>query len=1063
MIIRGLHATLYVLLALTPAVAFAQRHPQIKFQVRVSDASDSAKYLYMGVDSTATKAIDPALGEVELPPVPPLGGLDARCSGDSIGVGSMVDLRRFFSYTQTDTFLIRFQPSTRGGYPMKFRWSKAFLQEHYQFGVRMTDPLGPGGTVVNVDMKTVDSAMITNTLFNTVRVIASGPIAPNSITGSVYDDLNGSGLKGASEPPLGGWTVYLNGTRSAVTTTNVSGTYVFDDLPTGNYVVTGALPPGWIRTYPAGPPDSLSLGIGEDFDNGGIGNFKLGSIAGLKFIDADGSQTRDPGEETIPHWKIYIHGDAEDSALTDLAGGYLFAGLGPGTYTIAEQQGPDWVQLLPGSPGYYTVVMTSGLDTFGLEFGNKAANKYVGAPSGTWSDSTHWLLGRPPGPKDAVVLDVPVVVDSLTENRILAIRIASGGELQYATSESLIVRKSLQIETGGKIVFPDPPAAKYGSPSFALQPQIICYGDWMNRGLFTPGGSLVTMAGDFQKSIMNTTFYDLEIRGNNTISEGTIGVLNTLYLFNPLGLADDDTLTVFNPRSDAVVDTGSIPRGTIRRAIQSGETSPYRFANPLTMLLFTAGSGLPDFVAMTCHPDTVSALFALDWEVVGGTVDTGANTIYADTVRKFSKWALGTPKPTSIIGEPRVNRLYTISPSGGTDYAATLKLSYDQSEVRPGTDETTLKLLRDPQVLGEVYRGWNMVSVPLDPPNHARDQLFPASISTAYRYAGSYLPSPTLEFGTGYWLKFPEDSLVLFQAYDSEVNTIPVSRGWNIIGTIGLPVDPASIVSDPPGNIRGGFYAYHDGYSEADVLLPVHAYFMRAKAVGTITLRAGAAPVNKGEARPDDASMLSSLTVRDRAGREQVLYYTSDPAADRDWYALPPLPPQGAYDVRFASGFGMVQSSVDSSETPINVAAGEYPLTVAWDARDEGVTAALVLDGREYPMAGKGSVAIPAPESRAALRLSIRSVTPEAFALRQCYPNPFNPVTTIEYELPSRQDVVIRVFNLLGQEVATLHEGTREAGVHRTRFDASPLASGIYFYRIQAGPYSAVMKMALVR
>ena len=88
---------------------------------------------------------------------------------------------------------------------------------------------------------------------------------------------------------------------------------------------------------------------------------------------------------------------------------------------------------------------------------------------------------------------------------------------------------------------------------------------------------------------------------------------------------------------------------------------------------------------------------------------------------------------------------------------------------------------------------------------------------------------------------------------------------------------------------------------------------------------------------------------------------------------------------------------------------------------------------------------------------------PQSFFVDQNYPNPFNPSTTIRFGLPSSSYVTAKLFNLLGQEVATLYEGQLQAGEHKLLFEATNLTSGIYFYRIQAGDYLGMKRMILMK
>jgi photosystem II stability/assembly factor-like uncharacterized protein len=88
---------------------------------------------------------------------------------------------------------------------------------------------------------------------------------------------------------------------------------------------------------------------------------------------------------------------------------------------------------------------------------------------------------------------------------------------------------------------------------------------------------------------------------------------------------------------------------------------------------------------------------------------------------------------------------------------------------------------------------------------------------------------------------------------------------------------------------------------------------------------------------------------------------------------------------------------------------------------------------------------------------------PSTFVLNQNFPNPFNPCTTIQFGLPERTFLSLRVFNTLGEQVAQLENGDREAGYHSVTFDASRLASGVYFYRIQAGTFVETRRLLLLR
>ena len=94
---------------------------------------------------------------------------------------------------------------------------------------------------------------------------------------------------------------------------------------------------------------------------------------------------------------------------------------------------------------------------------------------------------------------------------------------------------------------------------------------------------------------------------------------------------------------------------------------------------------------------------------------------------------------------------------------------------------------------------------------------------------------------------------------------------------------------------------------------------------------------------------------------------------------------------------------------------------------------------------------------------SKEKVIPEQFSLSQNYPNPFNPSTTISFSIPTSEYVLLKVFDVLGKEVATLVNDEKSAGKYEIKFDATGLSSGVYFYQLRTGSYDFIRKMLLLK
>lgn len=88
---------------------------------------------------------------------------------------------------------------------------------------------------------------------------------------------------------------------------------------------------------------------------------------------------------------------------------------------------------------------------------------------------------------------------------------------------------------------------------------------------------------------------------------------------------------------------------------------------------------------------------------------------------------------------------------------------------------------------------------------------------------------------------------------------------------------------------------------------------------------------------------------------------------------------------------------------------------------------------------------------------------PSAYRLEQCYPNPFNPITTVEFELPRSEHVSLEIFSILGEKAATLVSGTVRAGVHNVQWNASEFPSGVYLCRLSTAAFAQTKKLLLLR
>ena len=187
-------------------------------------------------------------------------------------------------------------------------------------------------------------------------------------------------------------------------------------------------------------------------------------------------------------------------------------------------------------------------------------------------------------------------------------------------------------------------------------------------------------------------------------------------------------------------------------------------------------------------------------------------------------------------------------------------------------------------------------------------------------------------------------------------------------------------------------------------------------------------------------------------------------ARERLSYSLPPKPPSGAYDVRFKDGWRAVK---DYGE--IEVLNHSETLTIEYDIKvDAGEHYNWVLSSEtlyDYVLENAGELTVPSAER---FTLELKAVVPATFTLHQNFPNPFNPITILRYDLPEDNFVMLTVYDMLGRMVVQLVNTTQEAGFKSVQWNAKdsmgrPVSAGVYLYQIQAGEFVQTKKMVLLK
>ncbi|MGA9115400.1 MAG: SBBP repeat-containing protein [Bacteroidota bacterium] len=421
----------------------------------------------------------------------------------------------------------------------------------------------------------------------------------------------------------------------------------------------------------------------------------------------------------------------------------------------------------------------------------------------------------------------------------------------------------------------------------------------------------------------------------------------------------------------------------------------------------------------------------------------------AASVTPLQVWSVTTsaadftasPRSFSVPGGDSADVTVRFSPLAGGARSAILVVHHSgvtspDTVLLTGTGTGSGSAVR---IQAEQGLGWRLLSLPVG-------VTCPMVMPLSFGFNGSYVRTDTLENGRGYWKKLT-DSLVSFTGFFLPSDTIGVGTGWTLVGSVSVPIRAAAVRTLPDSIIRTSFFGYGGGYTVADSLKPGFGYWVKTSQPGLLILEGGSAGRNPVPP-PHPAPPADRLTVTDEAGNTQRLGVLAEQAGG-DAFEMPPPPPAGAFDVRFSTQT-MAEFPVEGvlPEIRISGAAGRIVL----GRSGEGSAPWLVrANGRERMLPPGASLALEEGTGTILVRMTEGGgETPGAFALYQNHPNPFNPSTTIRFRTAERGFVRLAVYDLLGRQAALPFQGNLAAGEHSVVFDGSGLASGVYFYRLEA-------------
>jgi len=407
---------------------------------------------------------------------------------------------------------------------------------------------------------------------------------------------------------------------------------------------------------------------------------------------------------------------------------------------------------------------------------------------------------------------------------------------------------------------------------------------------------------------------------------------------------------------------------------------------------------------------------------------------------------------------------------GGTRYSYTIT----DADIDAFIIEYTLpKVARFPVI----NKGWNLLSMPVNPANTYWETVFRNALNIPIRFSqNSYQQEIDLNVGVGYFLKYSDEvdtRIAGARITRIDESTFPVRLydGWNTIGSLSDPISTEAVSLIPYGSgafptIEGDIFGYitDRGYQAVSEIRPGLGYWIKVTGQAYLQMVSSGrskAGVNFTAVRESMQANATAVTIADAADKGTNLYIAENGDVDAmNVFELPPLPPNGLFDVRF-SNHAYVEDAVNPM---IRFQGVTYPVTITVNDPAHNYTVVNPISGEVLGniVAGRSNVITITDPNAKSIRLMGEDANLGMLGVNVS-PNPVAANGVVSVTVPDAGRVTVELFNLVGERVATLLDDVKSAGVYGVDVNAAQFPAGRYIVKVSNGGSIVTSTMTIVR